>query len=101
MRSEFSECHYERRETIHWQVDFSVSLRVLLGPGSLGNRRGLGDSRGQLIWDIVDWLQRSAPKAFVLENVPQLLAKRNEKAWRKIRFALERILAECAVRALV
>jgi site-specific DNA-cytosine methylase len=40
---------------------------------TLGLRKGLGDSRGRLFYDLCRFIERSRPKAFLLENVKGLL----------------------------
>lgn len=39
-----------------------------------GNRKGLDDPRGRLIWDCVHWVEAVRPKVFLCENVKGLLS---------------------------
>lgn len=40
---------------------------------SAGKRLGFGDARGQLIEEVIGFLDKHAPSAFILENVPNLV----------------------------
>ena len=54
----------------------------------IGNREGLADARGNLVWEAVRVLRDKQPKAFVLENVKQLATNEGGKTIQKIHEAL-------------
>ncbi|REJ76049.1 MAG: DNA (cytosine-5-)-methyltransferase [Acidobacteria bacterium] len=55
----------------------------------IGNREGFGDARGTLFFDIAKILKAKKPKAFVLENVKQLVSHNKGKTFERIIEILE------------
>lgn len=55
----------------------------------IGKRDGLADPRGQLFNEVVRFLDEKAPRAFVLENVKNLIKHNKGETYRFIKSALE------------
>jgi len=55
----------------------------------IGNGRGFGDTRGTLFFDIARIIEAKRPKAFVLENVKQLVTHKKGHTFKRIRETLE------------
>ncbi|MEW6535328.1 MAG: DNA (cytosine-5-)-methyltransferase [Candidatus Auribacterota bacterium] len=55
----------------------------------IGLGKGFGDNRGTLFFDIVRILQRKRPKAFILENVKQLISHHRGETIKNIVMALK------------
>ena len=66
----------------------------------IGNRRGLEDSRGTLIFEIARILHHKQPKAFVLENVRQLATLDEGTVMRETLKALSKVGYVCDWRIL-
>ncbi len=56
-----------------------------------GDQKGFEDTRGTLFFDIARILQAKPPKAFVLENVKQLVSHNGGKTLRRILETLENL----------
>ena len=56
-----------------------------------GDQKGFEDTRGTLFFDIARILQANPPKAFVLENVKQLVSHNGGKTLRRILETLENL----------
>lgn len=71
--------------------DFEVLLAGFpCQPFSLiGKRDGLEDPRGRLFGEVVKFLNARKPRAFVLENVKNLIKHNKGKTYEHIKFALE------------
>lgn len=55
----------------------------------IGNGKGFSDTRGTLFFDIARIIEAKRPKAFVLENVKQLVSHKNGHTFKRIRETLE------------
>ena len=55
----------------------------------IGKRDGLEDPRGRLFGEVVKFLNTRRPRAFVLENVKNLIKHNKGKTYEHIKFALE------------
>ena len=49
-----------------------------------GKNLGLNDFRGQVVYGVLDYINRRQPVVFILENVKNLLAKTHTDAWHSI-----------------
>lgn len=56
-----------------------------------GDQKGFEDTRGTLFFDIARFLQAKRPKAFVLENVKQLVSHNDGKTFARISETLENL----------
>lgn len=54
------------------EIDLLVGGAPCQAFSIVGSRKGLNDPRGQLIFDFVRFVEELQPKAFILENVPNL-----------------------------
>lgn len=53
----------------------------------VGNRSGMSDMRGTLVYEFIRIIRESRPRAFIFENVPGLLNHGKGRTWRAVRAA--------------